>query len=158
MSDLAPMSPAVGLPAPDFELRDQHGVPHRLSGLRGASRVALVFFPLAFTPICSGELADARAAAEVLRAADVRVWAISCDPAASLRAFADAEGFDLPLLSDFWPHGQVARDYGVFLEDRGFATRGTFLIDRDGLVRWSVVTSPGEARDMGGLVAAATAP
>jgi peroxiredoxin len=67
----------------------------------------------------------------------------------SLRAYAEKEGYDFPLLADFWPHGAVAQAYGVFAEAAGRAERGTFLIDREGVLRWSVVNGPGEARPLG---------
>ncbi|NHC12527.1 peroxiredoxin [Motilibacter deserti] len=143
--------PAVGTPAPDFELEDQHGTPLRLSALRGRP-VLLVFFPHAFTPTCTGELCAVRdELAETDEQASglegVQVVGVSCDPSPALRVFAQREGITYPLLSDFWPHGDVSRAYGVFFEPRGFATRGTFLLDAEGLVRWSVVNGPGEARD-----------
>ena len=72
---------------------------------------------------------------------------VSCDPMHALRAWAEAEKYEFPLLSDFWPHGEVARSYGVFSEKTGFAIRGTFLVDTSGVLRWSVVNGPGEARD-----------
>jgi peroxiredoxin len=74
------------------------------------------------------------------------VLAISCDTVASLRVFAEREGLDYPLLSDFWPHGEVARAYGVFNEGLGAADRGTFVIDKQGVVRWTVRTEISEAR------------
>lgn len=128
--------------APDFELKDQHGVPVRLSGLRGR-RVVLVFFPLAFSGVCTSELAalsSARLPAEVL--------AVSVDSVFTQRAWADQEHFSFPLLSDFWPHGQVARAYGVFDEERGFALRGTFILDGDGVIQWSIVNPISQPRDV----------
>jgi len=136
----------IGLPAPDFELCDQFGQKHRLSHLRGSRAVLLVFFPFAFTPTCTRELHDIGAGGEEFVNDRVVTLALSCDPLASLKTFAEREGIDHPLLSDFWPHGAVARQYGVFVEARGFANRGTFLVDRDGIVRWSVLTSPSQAR------------
>ena len=65
----------------------------------------------------------------------------------ALRGWADLEGYFFPLLSDFWPHGEVARAYGVFHESGGMATRGTFLVDTDGVIRWTLVNPPGENRD-----------
>jgi peroxiredoxin (alkyl hydroperoxide reductase subunit C) len=72
----------------------------------------------------------------------------------SLRAWADAEAYFFPLLSDFWPHGEAARSYGVFWEQTGFAIRGTFLVDRSGVIRWTLVNGPGEPRDFDGYRAA----
>ncbi|GIH29614.1 peroxiredoxin [Acrocarpospora phusangensis] len=130
----------IGGIAPDFELADQHGTPVRLSGLRGEP-VVIVFFPAAFTGICQGELHD-------LASVEARVLAVSVDSMFSLRAWADREGYSFPLLSDFWPHGQVARAYGVLDEERGLARRGTFILDGDGVLRWQVVTEIGRPRDV----------
>ena len=65
--------------------------------------------------------------------------AISCDPMFTLRAYADAQNLDFGLLTDFWPHGAIASAYGVFDADRGCALRATFVIDRTGVIRWSVL-------------------
>jgi peroxiredoxin len=146
----------VGTQAPQFALRDQHGQTVRLADYRGRANVVLVFYPFAFTPTCTGELGAIRDAG-LADSDDVQVLGVSCDTTASLRAFAEREGIAHPLLSDFWPHGDVARAYGVFLEERGFATRGTFVIDREGVVRWAVVNSPGEARSTADYAAALAA-
>ncbi|MDP9408651.1 MAG: peroxiredoxin [Actinomycetota bacterium] len=138
---------SVGQPAPDFELPDQHGRPVRLSSFRGRSAVVLVFYPFAFTPTCTGEICAIRDEGAGLSRPDAQVLAVSCDPVPSLRVFAEQHGVEYPLLSDFWPHGEVSRTYGAFLEERGMATRATFVIDREGTVRWSVLNSPGEARN-----------
>ena len=140
------MSVEVGQQAPDFELRDQFGQTHRLSDLRGSKNVVLVFYPYAFTPTCTGELCAIRDESGDFAGDDVVTFGISCDPVASLKVFAEQQSLDYPLLSDFWPHGATSRDYGVFLEEKGFATRGTFTIDKSGVVRWSVVNSPADAR------------
>lgn len=140
----------VGAPAPDFTLNDQHGQRISLSGFLGSGEeraALLVFYPFAFSGTCTGELCSLRDDLDVFANDDVQVMGISCDPFHSLRAWGDQEGYKFPLLSDFWPHGEVARRYGVFLEDKGFATRGTFLVDPAGILRWSVVNGPGEARD-----------
>ncbi len=143
-------TPLVGELAPDFNLRDQFGQEHRLSDLRGRSLVVLVFFPFAFTPVCTGELGEISADGATFASEEVRTYGISCDPVASLKAFAEQQRIDVPLLSDFWPHGEVARAYGVFLRERGFANRGTFIVDREGILRWSVITSPAEGRSADG--------
>jgi peroxiredoxin len=142
------MTLQVGRPAPDFELKDHTGGVVRLSDHRGKHPVALVFYPFAFSGICTGELCEIRDNLSVFSDADVQVLGISCDPVYSLRAYAEAQGYQFPLLSDFWPHGAVAKEYGVFLEQAGMASRGTFLIDVDGVLRWSVVNAPGEARPL----------
>ncbi|MFI6594890.1 peroxiredoxin [Nonomuraea sp. NPDC050536] len=128
--------------APDFELQDQHGTPVRLSDFRGR-KVVLVFYPLAFSGVCQSELSALRAFD-----ADAEVLTVSVDSIFTHRAWADQEGYAFPLLSDFWPHGQVARAYGVFDETKGLARRGTFIIDGEGVIRWSVVNPIGEARNV----------
>ena len=140
------MSVEVGQEAPDFEVRDQNGTPVRLSSFRGEKNVVLVFYPLAFTPTCTGELCAIRDESSVFENDDTVVFGVSCDSPATLKVFAEREGYEFSLLSDFWPHGEVSRAYGVFLEERGFPLRGTFIIDKDGIVRWSVVNSPADAR------------
>ncbi len=142
------MTVEVGRPAPEFALKDQHGQPVRLSDFRGTRHVALVFYPFAFSGICTGELCELRDNIAAFEDANVQVIGVSCDPMYTQRAFAEAEKYDFPLLSDFWPHGAVAQDYGVFRSDTGFATRGTFLIDTEGVLRWSVVNEPGQARPL----------
>lgn len=138
------MAVEVGDQAPDFELADQHGTPVRLSGFRGASNVVLVFYPLAFSPVCGGEL---RALREEFPRPGARLLTVSVDSVFAHRAWADAEGFTFGLLSDFWPHGEVARAYGVFSEQAGVAVRGTFIIDTHGVVRWKVVNPVPQPRD-----------
>ncbi|MCL2515279.1 MAG: redoxin domain-containing protein, partial [Microbacteriaceae bacterium] len=80
--------------------------------------------------------------------AAVELIGVSVDSKWALRAWADAEGFDFPLLADFWPHGAVAASYGAFLPERGYANRSTFLIDEAGVVRAAFETAPGEARQL----------
>jgi peroxiredoxin len=141
------MAVEVGEQAPDFELTDQHGTPVRLSSFRGAKNVVLVFYPLAFSGVCTGELCAIRDEFPVDRD-DVEVLAVSVDSTFATRAWSDAEHFEFGLLSDFWPHGAVATQYGVFDSGRGIATRGTFIIDKDGVVRWKVVNPIPQARDL----------
>jgi mycoredoxin-dependent peroxiredoxin len=139
----------VGDAAPDFELKDQHGVPVKLSGLRGAKNVVLVFYPLAFSGVCTGELCELRDELPSLGDEDdVQVLAVSVDSMFALRAWSDQEKFRFPLLSDFWPHGGTAQRYGVFDEAKGLALRGTFVIDTEGVVRWKVVNAIPDARDI----------
>jgi peroxiredoxin len=139
---------AVGDEAPDFELRDNHAQTHKLSSYRGSKKVVLVFYPFAFTGVCTGELCAIRDDIGALQNDDTQVLAISCDSVPALRVFAEQENFSHPLLSDFWPHGAVASAYGVFNETLGAAERGTFIIDKQGIVRWTVRTAIGEARDL----------
>jgi peroxiredoxin len=142
------MTPALGAPAPAFSLRDQHGRTVRLGDFAGSSAVALVFYPFAFSGICTSELCELRDNLDVFEAARVQLVGVSCDPMHAQRAWAETEKYDFPLLSDFWPHGEVARVYGVFDERRGSAVRGTFLVDHEGVLRWSVVNGPGEPRPL----------
>lgn len=141
-------TPQIGSAAPDLTLPDHEGQPFTLSDLQGHSAVLLVFYPFAFSGTCTGELCALRDDIGSFRTAGVQVVGVSCDPRHALRAWAAQEGYDFPLLSDFWPHGEVARTYGVFFEPAGMATRGSFLVDREGVLRWSVVNGPGEARDL----------
>ncbi|MEO5533916.1 MAG: peroxiredoxin [Pseudolysinimonas sp.] len=132
--------------APDFDLPNQFGEHVRLSDFRGLKPVALVFFPLAFSGVCTGELCALRDNVDIFKDHDVELLGISVDSKASLRAFAEQEGYDFPLLADFWPHGAVAKEYGVFLEEKGFANRATFVIDVKGIIRASFISAPGEPR------------
>ena len=124
--------------APDFELRDQHGQRVRLSSYRGSKAVLLVFFPSAFSPVCSSELSTLGETATTLAGRDVELLTVSCDPMFTLRAFSDAEGVDFRMLTDFWPHGKVSSAYDVFDRDFGCSKRSTFIVDRTGIVRWQV--------------------
>ena len=135
--------------APEFTLRDQHGADVSLSSFRGDQAVLVVFYPFAFSGICTSELCEIRDDLSVFQNDAVQVLAVSCDPVHSLRAWAEDQKLDFPLLSDFWPHGAVASAYGVFDAERGMAIRGSFLVDVDGTVRWTVVNGPGQARDLG---------
>jgi peroxiredoxin len=142
------MAVEVGQEAPDFELRNQHGEPVRLSSFRGAKNVVLVFYPLAFSGVCSSELFALRDNFSEVTRDDTELLTVSVDSGYVLRKWSDTEGFQFGLLSDFWPHGRVASLYGVFNADRGVALRGTFIIDKAGVVRWKVVNPIPEARDI----------
>jgi peroxiredoxin len=142
------MAVEVGDEAPDFELNDQHGTPVRLSGFRGAKNVVLVFYPLAVSGVCTGELCAMRDQFPEADRDDVELLTVSVDSTFAHRAWSDAEHFQFGLLSDFWPHGDVAKRYGVFDSGRGIATRGTFIIGKDGVVRWKVVNPIPQARDL----------
>jgi len=134
--------------APDFTLRDQHGQEVALSQFRGRRAVVLVFYPFAFSRVCTFELGALRDALPTYDNDSVALLAVSCDPMFGLRVFAEQDGLTYPLLSDFWPHGAVARSYGVFNDQTGSARRATFIIDRDGVVRWKVDNALPAARDM----------
>jgi mycoredoxin-dependent peroxiredoxin len=141
------MAVEVGDRAPDFELKDQHGAPVKLSDYRG-KKVVLVFYPLAFSGVCQGELCEIRDDLPSFGEADAQILAVSVDSMFSHRSWAEQQGYEFPLLSDFWPHGQVAQEYGVFDDNRGVATRGTFILDAEGVVRWKVVNAIPDARDL----------
>src|SRR5881227_1134768 len=143
------MSLSVGDRAPEFSLPDQDKQVVSLADLRGTP-VLVVFYPFAFSGICTGELCQLRDELATYTDAGVRVLAISTDPAFSLKAFREKEGFEFSLLSDFWPHGAIAQAYGVFNEQNGMALRGTFLIDADGRIAFAEVNQPGDAREQSG--------
>ena len=153
MPTTAPAPLAVGATAPDFTLRDQNGVALTLSELTAEKNVVLVFYPFAFSGICTGELDEIRDHLERFVSEEVQVLCVSCDPMFALRAWADIQGYFFPLLSDHWPHGAVARAYGVLNEATGAPIRGTFLVGRDRVVRWNLVNGPGGRRDFSGLPA-----
>jgi len=134
--------------APDFDLPNQFGEHVRLSDFRGRKPVALVFFPLAFSSTCTGELCALRDNLALFKDHGVELIGISVDSKAALRAWAEEEGYDFTLLADFWPHGAVAKEYGVFLDGKGFANRATFVIDENDIIRASFITAPGQARSV----------
>ncbi|MGI8938295.1 MAG: peroxiredoxin [Iamia sp.] len=128
------MPVAIGDEAPDFELKDHDGNAVRLSSFRGDKAVAIVFYPFTFTGVCEGELCELRDDVASYDAQGVQVLAISCDSPFAQKQWAEQKGWTFPVLSDFWPHGETATAYGVFDEALGCATRGTFLVDKDGKV------------------------
>lgn len=138
---------AVGDQAPDFTLRDQNNEEFTLSSFRGERAVLIIFYPLAFTGICTGELHAVRDDLSTFENEDVQVVTISVDSAYSHKIFSEREGYEFPLLADFWPHGAVAQAYGVFNDVAGIANRGTFLVDKGGVVRFAEMNQPGEGRD-----------
>jgi peroxiredoxin len=145
---IAVMALVTDTKAPDFELANQFGEHIRLSDFAGKKPVALVFFPLAFSSTCTSELCALRDNLSLFKQNDVELIGISVDSKATLRAWAEQEGYDFNLLADFWPHGAVAKEYGVFLEEKGFANRATFIIDVKGIIRAGFKTAPGEARSL----------
>ena len=140
------MSAEVGSQAPDFTLRNEEGQEVQLSSLRGRN-VVLVFYPLAFSSLCTRELHDITGLSDRFGAAGAEVFGISVDSPFALKAFRNAEGISAHLLSDFEPKGAVADEYGAYLKDLGFATRATFVIDKNGTIAHKQVNSPAKARD-----------
>lgn len=145
------MAVDTGQEAPDFELADSEGGKTKLSDFRGKKNVLLVFYPLAFSTICSQEFCTLRDHnADLASTEDLEVIGISVDSRWALQRWKQEEGFPVRFVSDFWPHGAVAQAYGVFIPERGIAGRGTFLVDKAGVVRWKEVNPPAEARDQQG--------
>jgi peroxiredoxin len=142
------MTLTVGDEAPDFTLVDQHGQDVTLSQYAGRKHVLLVFYPFAFSGVCTGELIGFRDRLGDFETDDSTLIALSCDPVYAQRALADRDGIFFPLLSDFWPHGAVASAYGVFDEISGGARRSSYLIGKDGKVRWAVHNPTGRGRDL----------
>ncbi len=139
----------VGAVAPDFALKDQHGQTVSLSDFRDKQHVLLVFYPWSFSRICTDEMGQIRDALPSLRSDDSAVLAVSCDAMFTQRVYAEQEGLEFPVLSDFWPHGAVASAYGVFDDTLGAAVRGSFVVDKGGIVRWRVVNEVSEGRALG---------
>ncbi len=142
------MTLSIGDMAPDFTLKNQHGEEIALSSFRGDKAVVLVFIPFAFSGICTGELGEIRDNLAGFAGQGAEVLVVSCDHFFANRAFADRDGYEFSILSDFWPHGEVSSAYGVFNEAVGVADRGTFVIDRGGVVRWKVEQGISDARSL----------
>jgi peroxiredoxin len=137
----------TGAKAPAFTLKDQNNQEVALADFLGEKHVLLVFYPFAFTGVCEGELCGIRDNLDAYQSDDVQVLSVSVDSPFAHKVWAQREGFEFPLLSDFWPHGAVAQAYGVFNDEKGMANRGTFVIDKQGVVRFAEMNLPGEARD-----------
>ena len=142
------MSLLIGDLAPDFSLPNQFGEDIKLSQFRGVKPVVLVFYPLSFSGICTGELCEIRDNFARFESNDVELLAISVDSKYVQKVFAEHEGYKFSVLADFWPHGQVAKDYCVFLEEHGISNRATFVIDKEGVLVAKFVTAPGQARSL----------
>ncbi|MDT0203329.1 peroxiredoxin [Nocardioides sp. AE5] len=138
----------IGDVAPDFTLRDQFGQDVTLSSYAGSKAVAVFFYPFAFSGVCTGELAGIRDRLAEFLTFDTEILGVSCDPVYALRAFADADDLNFHLLSDFWPHGEVARAFGVFDEKKGCPRRSSFVVGRDGRIAWAVHNPIAEGRDL----------
>src|SRR5690606_37284313 len=118
----------------------------RLADFRGERAVLLVFYPFSFTGVCTSEMKALQKRIDDFQNDRVQVLGVSCDSTFVQRVFAEQERLDFPVLSDFWPHGETAKKYGVFDEELGAARRGTFVIDKDGVVRWQVLNAIPNAR------------
>jgi peroxiredoxin len=142
------MSLIIGDQAPDFTLINQFGEEVTLSSFRGHKNVVIVFYPLSFSGICTGELCELRDNFAQFDHADVELLAISVDSKFVQKQFADHEGYKFSVLADFWPHGAVAQAYGVFLPEAGISNRATFVVNKDGDLVAKFVTAPGQARSL----------
>lgn len=129
--------PTIGQPAPDFTLPSTSGKDVQLASFRGKEHVLVAFFPLAFTGTCTKELCTFSEDLSQFRAVGTRVLPISVDAVPSLKAFKEKERMTVDLLSDFFR--KTARDYGVLVEEKGTAKRSYFLVDKQGVLRWSHV-------------------
>jgi mycoredoxin-dependent peroxiredoxin len=130
----------TGDKAPEFDLEEASGKPRvRLSNYLGRSNVLLVFHPFAFTPVCTEEALDLQENLESFRNANTEIVFVSCDTSAARQAWKREIGADYTFASDFWSHGDAAKRYGVFNDQNGAPIRGTFLIDTNGVVIWSLV-------------------
>ena len=132
------MTLTIGQSAPDFELVNQHGEKISLSSFKGNKNVLLMFYPFSFSGNCTGELCAMRDDLSTFQNEDLQLIALSVDSMYVQRVFSEQEGYKFPILSDFWPRGEVAKAYGVFDESVGCALRGSFLIDKAGILRWEV--------------------
>ena len=129
-----------GEDAPDFELRSHKGGSVKLSDFRGKKNVVVAFHPLAFTPVCAAQMSSYESDLKEFEAADTVVLGVSIDPQPSKAAWARELGIgSFDLLSDNYPYGEAAREYGVFREEDGITDRALFVIDKSGKVRWSKV-------------------
>lgn len=141
------MAIGTGDTAPAFDLEVDGHTRVTLADFRGRSNLLLVFHPLAFTPICAEEALDLEANLESFRNAQTEIVFVSCDTAAARAAWKEQLGVTYTFASDFWQHGAAAKAYGIFDEGTGTPLRGTFLIDREGTVVWSLVKGMGEKRE-----------
>ena len=143
------MSIEIGQQAPDFRLKDQEKNEVSLTDFSG-KRVVLAFHPFAFTGICETELCALRDEMSDFEQLGATTLVISTDSVATHAEWAKQQGFGFRYLSDFWPHGETAKAYGVFNEKAGAANRATFIIDEQGKVVHADVQTeiPGEARDV----------
>ena len=142
------MSLIIGDSAPDFTLVNQFGADVSLSDFRGKKNVVIVFYPLSFSGICTGELCELRDNFSQFASAEVELLAISVDSKFVQKKFADSEGYEFSVLADFWPHGAVAKSYGVFIEEAGISNRATFVINKLGDLVAKFITAPGQARSL----------
>jgi peroxiredoxin len=127
----------IGQPAPDFTLPSTSGQDVQLSSFRGKENVLVAFFPLAFTGVCTAEMCAFSEDYSKFEKAGTRVLPVSVDAVPSLKAFKEKERMSVDLLSDF--HRTASRAYGVLIEEKNLSQRAYFLVDKQGVLRWSHV-------------------
>jgi len=132
----------TGARAPEFELSSTPDQRIKLSDLRG-QRVILAFYPADWSPVCGDQLALYNELRDEFTKHKAVCIGISVDGAWSHAAFREHRGYKLPLLADFEPKGEVARDYGVYRAKEGVSERALFVIDEEGVVRWAYVSPIG---------------
>jgi len=142
----------VGDKAPDFTLLDHSNNKVALSSFFGKKNVALIFHPLAFTSVCSVQMPGYSKERQTFDGLNTQVLGISVDSVPAHKAWAEQlGGIDYPMLSDFHPHGEVAKQYGIFRPE-GYAERATFVIDTAGIVRHIEVHEIGKLPDQAKLI------
>ena len=142
----------VGDVAPDFTLPDQNGSKVTLSSFSGKKNVVLVFHPLAFTSVCTVQMPGYSKERQSFEGLDAQVLGLSVDSAPAHKAWAEQlGGIEYPLLADFWPHGEVAKKYGI-LRPEGYSERATFVIDKNGIIRHIEVHEIGKVPDRAKLI------
>jgi len=143
---------AVGDSAPDFNLKDNHDNEIRLSNYKG-KKVLLSWHPLAWTSVCTDQMRALDVNWETFQKLNTVPIGLSVDPAPSKKAWATAIALSkLSIPSDFWPHGKVAQDYGIFIEKFGFSERANIIIDENGIVRWVKVYPIKELPDINEVI------
>ncbi len=153
----------VGAQAPDFELpsseleNDKPGKKIKLSDFRGKKNVVLAFYPLDFSPVCTGEMQCFRDDLSALDGVDAQVIGVSVDSAWTHAAFKRELGLKFPLVADFHPKGEMAAKFGLYLADKGITGRATVVVDKSGKVAWAKEQGLGEARDNKAIIAALAA-
>jgi peroxiredoxin (alkyl hydroperoxide reductase subunit C) len=134
----------AGEPVPEFTLRDEEGKPFTNRDIAGQTAV-LVFFPNAFSPVCTDQFNLYQEVLGELEARGAKLYGVSCDQSWSLHRFREELGVDIPMLSDFEPKGAVSRAFGAYFEPAGFSNRALVVIRPDGVVKWSYeAPSPGD--------------
>ncbi len=149
--------PQVGDIAPDFTLMSHNEGQLNLAWYRGRKNVILAFYPGDFTPVCSVQIPGYVALQDSFDKHDCQVMGISVDSTACHQAWAKSlGGLSFPLMADFYPHGAVAEKYGM-LNDKGYAERAVFLIDKSGVIRYKEHVHPALMPDSQKMLAALAA-